>query len=52
VDTSNEEINFVVGGRRETTPMIASPNRSVPSPRQKNQVLPDSANKYAIYFIF
>ncbi|XP_060872973.1 E3 ubiquitin-protein ligase rnf8-A-like isoform X2 [Metopolophium dirhodum] len=41
----DEEINFVVGARRETTPMTASPNRSVSGPRQKNQVLPDSANK-------
>ncbi|CAI6357603.1 unnamed protein product [Macrosiphum euphorbiae] len=44
-DTSAEEINFVVGSRRETTPMTASPNRSNSRPRQINQVLPNSGNK-------
>jgi len=48
-DTSDEEIHFVVGARRETTPMTASPSSSASRPRQRNQVLPDSANKYDIY---
>ncbi|XP_001943872.1 probable E3 ubiquitin-protein ligase makorin-2 isoform X1 [Acyrthosiphon pisum] len=45
VDTSDEEIHFVIGARRETTPMTASPSSSASRPRQRNQVLPDSANK-------
>ncbi|XP_008179059.1 E3 ubiquitin-protein ligase rnf8-B-like [Acyrthosiphon pisum] len=43
--TSAEEINFVVGARRETTLMTASPNRSNYRPRQRNHVLLASANK-------
>ncbi|KAL4083542.1 hypothetical protein QTP88_028863 [Uroleucon formosanum] len=44
-DTSDEEVNFVVGTRRETTPMTASPSSSASRPRQRNPVLPNSANK-------
>ncbi|KAL4083551.1 hypothetical protein QTP88_028867 [Uroleucon formosanum] len=44
-DTSDEEVNFVVGTRRETTTMTASPSSSASRPRQRNPVLPNSANK-------
>ncbi|KAL4083934.1 hypothetical protein QTP88_029250 [Uroleucon formosanum] len=45
VDTSDEEVNFVVGTRRETTPMTPSPSSNASRPRQRNPVLPNSANK-------
>ncbi|KAL4112375.1 hypothetical protein QTP88_016181 [Uroleucon formosanum] len=45
-DTSDEdEIRFIVGTRRETTPMTGSPSSSASRPRQRNPVLPNSANK-------
>ncbi|KAL4153647.1 hypothetical protein QTP88_001480 [Uroleucon formosanum] len=44
-DTSDEGVNFVVGTRRETTPMTALPISSTSRPRQIIPVLPNSVNK-------
>ncbi|XP_026813916.1 uncharacterized protein LOC113554325 isoform X3 [Rhopalosiphum maidis] len=40
-----EEISFSIAARRETTPMTASPSSSASRPRQRNQVLPNTAKK-------